>query len=76
VSSSSSSPFDLISDTQLEQLMLMLQLGCGRSKQTMSKKRQLWFCFLFRVLAVEADLRGLPTPTAPFHAGDVKPFAE
>lgn len=67
-------PLDAITDTQLYNLQLALQLQCGRSHSTQRRRRQAWFCFLSRVLQVEADLRGVPVPAAPFHAGDLPPY--
>jgi hypothetical protein len=64
-----------ITDEQLDTLMLVLELACGRSHQTSRRKREQWYCFLNRVLQTEATLRGLPIPAAPFHAASVPPFA-
>jgi hypothetical protein len=62
-----------LTDHELLNAYLALQLACGRSHQTLSRRRQQWFCFLGRTLKVEIDLRGLPTPVAPYHAGDLPP---
>lgn len=48
-----------------------LALACGKSHQALSKNRQQWFCFLFQTLKIEADLRGLPSPAPPLHAGSL-----
>jgi hypothetical protein len=61
-----------LTDDELHDLQLALQLGCGRSKQMLAKTRRQWYCFLFQVLKVEADLRGLPSPTAPFHSSQLR----
>lgn len=62
-----------LTDPELQQLMLALQLGCGRSHGVTKRQREQWFCFLFRVLKVESDLRGLPTPGPSAHSGDLHP---
>lgn len=62
-----------LTDQQLFELQVLMQLACGRSHGALSKRRQQWFCWLGRVLKAEADLRGLPSPTAPFHAAQVSP---
>jgi len=65
-----------ITNEQLEGAMLALSLACGKSHQSLTHKRQQWFCFLFRTLKVEADLRGLPAPAAPFQASHLGPGPE
>lgn len=62
-----------LTDEELLNLMLALRLGCGRSKTAFKRRRELWYCFGFRVLKTEADLRGLPSPTGPVHGGDLPP---
>lgn len=68
-------PFSAYTDKQLWNAQLALALACGRSHQTTRKKRNQWYCFLFQSLVVESDLRGLPHPQPPFHAGDLEPGA-
>jgi competence protein ComGF len=64
-----------MTDGQLYNVMLALQLSCNRSHGTARRRRQEWYCFAYRVLKVEADLRGVPVPTAPFHSSSLPPFA-
>jgi hypothetical protein len=63
-------PSDL-TDAQLENVMLALQLACGRAKFPLDSKRRQWYCFSFQVFKTEADLRGLPTPPVGGHVGDL-----
>jgi hypothetical protein len=51
-----------LSDAQLWNAQLLLSLACGRAHSSITRKREQYFCFLERVLKVEADLRGLPSP--------------
>ena len=60
-----------LTDSEILQLRLALQLACGRGKMPLTRKRRLWFCFLFNVFNVEANLRGLPQPPAKTHMGDL-----
>jgi len=53
---------DDLTNEQLFNAQLLLQLGCGRAKSSITRKREQYYCFLARVLKVEADLRGLPSP--------------
>jgi hypothetical protein len=64
------SPADL-TNVELQQIMLALSLGCGRSKSVAKRGREQWYCFAFRVFKVEADLRGLPSPPPGGHSGDL-----
>jgi hypothetical protein len=68
-------PFRDVSDEQLLQLQLALALACGRSHQSLTRKRQNWFCLLGRILKIETDFRGLPTPPPPYHASNLDPLA-
>ena len=61
-------PLAAVTDEQLTFSMLMLALSCGKSHTALREPRRQVFCFLGEVLKVEADLRGLPTPVAPYHA--------
>ena len=61
-----------LTDDQLWNTQLLLQLACGRNHGITRRKRDQYFCFLFRALKVESDLRGLPAPAAPFHTGDLR----
>ena len=54
----------LLTDHQLWNLQLLLSLGCGRAHSSITRKREQYFCFLSRVIKVEADLRGVPQPSA------------
>jgi hypothetical protein len=51
-----------LSDEQLFNAQLLLNLACGRAHSAVTRKRQQYFCYLARVLKVEADLRGVPSP--------------
>jgi predicted cobalt transporter CbtA len=53
-----------LTDQQLWNAQLLLSLACGRAHSSITRKREQYFCFLQRVLKVEADLRGVPQPTA------------
>lgn len=53
-----------LSDDQLWNAQLLLSLACGRAKSSITRRREQYFCFLGRVLKAEADLRGVPQPTA------------
>lgn len=64
-------PIHDLTDAQLSNIMLALQLACGRSKSSVARHRRDWFCFAFESFKVEADLRGLPAPTPPYHVGDL-----
>lgn len=61
-----------LNDQDLLDGMLALKLACGKSHSSLTKRRRQWFCFLLQSLKVEADLRGLPTPSGPVHAGDLR----
>jgi len=65
-------PLATLSDDQLWNAQLILALGCGRAKNTLKGKQREVLCFLANVLKVEADLRGLPSPVAPYHASQAK----
>ena len=67
-------PVTSFTDAQLFNAQLALQLACGRAHGAGRKKRNQWYCFLFDALKIEADLRGVPSPAAPFHTGDLPPF--
>jgi hypothetical protein len=71
----SEGPLATIGDTDLQHMLLALQLACGRAHGVVAHRRQGWFCFLFRVLRVEADLRGLPPASPHAHLGDLPPQA-
>ncbi len=62
-----------LTDLQLEQLMLAMQLSCNRSHGVARRRRNEWYCFAYRVFKVEADLRGLPTQPPPYHASSLGP---
>lgn len=62
-----------MTDNDLLQLRLALQLACGRAHGTLVKKKQQWFCFLFTIVKVETDLRGLPQPPSKVHTADLRP---
>jgi len=64
-----------VTDADLGHLMLALQLACGKAHGAQSEKRRGWFCYLFRTLKVEADLRGLPSPPPTVHVADLPPHA-
>jgi hypothetical protein len=68
-------PLASLTDAQLWNSQLLLQLACGKAHQALAHKRQQYFCTLFRLLKIEADVRGLPSPAAPFYVGDLKPGA-
>ena len=70
-----SDPLSTFTNEQLYNGMLALQLACGRSHGAQRKNKQQWFCFLFQALLAEANQRGAPHPSAPFHAGDLPPFS-
>lgn len=47
-------------DLELRNAQLLLEIACTRGKSSITRKREQYFCYLGRVLKVEADLRGLP----------------
>jgi hypothetical protein len=53
---------DELTDEQLWNLQVLLNLGCGRAKSSITRRREQYYCFLGRVIKVEADLRGVPQP--------------
>jgi len=61
-------PLSLLDDEELWNTQLMLALACARSHSSLTRKRRQFFCLLQQVLKVESDLRGVPAPSAPYHA--------
>ena len=61
-----------LSDAQLWNAQLLASLACGRAHSSITRKREQFFCFLQRVLKVEADLRGLPSPPPEARIADLK----
>lgn len=53
-----------LTDEQLWNAQLLLALACTRGHSAITRKREEYFCYLGRVLKVEADLRGVPQPDA------------
>jgi hypothetical protein len=53
-----------LTDEQLWNAQILLSLACTRGKSSITRKREQYFCYLGRVLKVEADLRGVPQPPA------------
>jgi hypothetical protein len=68
-------PLASLTPDQLWNLQVLLQIACGRSRSVLRRYRRQHFCLLFQNLKLESDLRGLPTPQAPYHIGDVRPDA-
>jgi hypothetical protein len=61
-----------LSDDQLWNGQLLLHLACGRAHSAVTRKREQYFCYLARVLKVEADLRGVPQPGDDARIADLK----
>jgi hypothetical protein len=51
-----------LTDEQLWNAQVLLSLACSRGKSSITRKREQYFCYLGRVLKVEADLRGVAQP--------------
>lgn len=60
-------PFASISDDDLQTASIALQLACGKTHGVLVKKRAGWYCFVNKVLIVEAANRGIPIPVGPHH---------
>jgi hypothetical protein len=60
-----------LSDQQLWNAQVLASLACGRAHSSLTRRREQYFCFLERVLKVEADLRGLPSPTSDARTKDL-----
>jgi hypothetical protein len=69
--SGSSGPLAALSDADLADSLLALELACGKAHGVLVEKRRGWFCLLFTTLKVERDLRGLPARTGTLHVGDL-----
>jgi hypothetical protein len=61
-------PLSVLSDVELFDTQVMLALACGKARTVLKKKNREKLCFLFTVLVLEANNRGKPSPTPPFHA--------
>lgn len=61
-----------LTDEQLWNAQLLLILACNRAKSSITRKREQYFCYLGRVLKVEADLRGVPQPTSDDRTAQLK----
>lgn len=59
-------------DSQLWNTQLLLALACSRAHSSITRKREQYFCYMGRVLKVEADLRGLPSPPPEARIADLK----
>lgn len=60
-----------LTDQQLWNTQLLLDLVCTRFKSGTTRQRRQYFCYLARVLKVEADLRGLPSPSSDSRLADL-----
>ena len=47
-------PLASLSDTQLWNSHLLLELGCGRNKSSLTKRRRQYYCLLAENLKIEA----------------------
>jgi len=65
-------PLDALTNDELWNSQLLLLLTCGRSHSPLRQKRRAYLCSLATLLKNEADHRGLPSPSAPYHPGDLK----
>ena len=63
---------DRLTDTEIWNLQLALNLSCGRAKSPLTAKRRKVLCTLAGQMLDYSASRGLPSPTAPYHAGDYK----
>jgi hypothetical protein len=61
-----------LTNDQLFNGQVLLTMRCTRNKATERNRRREYFCYLGRVLKVEADLRGLPSPPATATTADLK----
>ena len=68
-----SNPLSALSDDLLWNSQLYLLIICNRNKFPPQHKRTKVLCELGKALEVEADLRGLPSPKAPYHIADDQP---
>lgn len=59
---------DAISNDDLRAITIYLHMICGRSKLPTKGRARAKLCFLGARLDLENQQRGLPIPTAPFHA--------
>lgn len=66
-------PLASLTDAQLWNVQVMLATACGRNKSSLTTKRRQYYCLVAQNLKVEADLRGLPSPSPPYSVHDVKP---
>jgi len=62
-----------LTDVQLWNSQVVLELACGRQTSSLRKKRRQYLCLLRQNLKLEADLRGLPSPTPPHSTSELKP---
>jgi len=65
-------PLASLTADQLWNVQVMLELVCGRNHSSLTKKRRQYLCLLRQNIKVEADLRGLPSPTPPHGVGDLR----
>ena len=52
----------VLTDVQLQRVLISLQLICGRNKGGIKNKNRKYVCFLANQLRTEVTLRGLPVP--------------
>jgi hypothetical protein len=69
---STDNPLSSLTNTELWNTQLALELACGRNHSSLTKKRRQWFCLLAQNLKVEADVRGVTSPSHPFGVGDFR----
>ena len=61
-----------LTTNQLWNAQVLLTLGCQRTKLAVRDKQRQYSCYLGRVLKVEADRRGLPSPPSTAGVGDLR----
>jgi hypothetical protein len=60
-----------LTDEQLWNGQILLALACNRGHSSITRKREQYFCYMGRVLKVEADLRGLASPPTTARTADL-----
>jgi hypothetical protein len=65
-------PLEQLTNDELWNIQLLLELNCGRSKSVLRKNRREIICSFTDILKQEADHRSQLSPTAPYHPGDLR----
>jgi hypothetical protein len=62
-------PLAGLTDTQIFNGTLMLNLACGKAKSILRREHRVVLCELIGPLQTECTSRGIPVPAAPFSTG-------